>query len=261
MKYFNNKTLVNYRYYAVFQGNYNLFKITWFFPITQYSIIVFFIFYTTIMKKFIAECLWTMVLVIFWCGVAVWTWVNIVATALAFWLVIVALAYAIGPISGCHVNPAVSLWVWLTGKMKFKDCCLYMVAQFIGWILWALILWVLFSWFGNLWANGLDWVNGNIWLWLLAEVILTFVFVFAVLWATHKAENASVAWLVIWLSLTLVHLLWLGLTGTSVNPARSFGPALFQDWAFNIVWIFIVAPLVWAALAALLFNYFFKRSK
>ena len=213
------------------------------------------------MKKLIAECLWTMVLVIFWCGVAVWTGVDPVATALAFWLVIVALAYAIGPVSGCHVNPAVSLWVWLTGKMKAKEFGLYVLAQFIWGILWAFILWVLLWSFDALGANGLDWVGGNVWLGLLAEVILTFVFVFAVLWATHKSENWSVAGLVIWLSLTLVHLLWLWLTGTSVNPARSFGPALFQSWAFGSVWVFIVAPLVWAALAALLFNYFFKKAK
>ena len=191
------------------------------------------------MKKFIAECLWTMVLVIFWCGVAVWTGVDPVATALAFWLVIVALAYAIGPISGCHVNPAVSLWVWLTWKMKGKECWLYMIAQFIGWILWALILGVLLWGFGSLWANGLDGVGGNAWLGLLAEVILTFVFVFAVLWATNKSENSSVAWLVIWLSLTLVHLLWLGLTGTSVNPARSFGPALSGYKSTFFVWLII----------------------
>lgn len=211
------------------------------------------------MKKFIAECLWTMVLVIFWCGVAVWTGVDPVATALAFWLVIVALAYAIGPVSWCHVNPAVSLWMFLTWKMKAKELWLYVIAQFIWWILWALILWVLLSSFSNLWANWLDWVNWNVWLGLLAEIILTFVFVFAVLGATNKTENSSVAWLIIWLSLTLVHLLWLGLTWTSVNPARSFGPALFQDWAICSVWVFIVAPLIWAALAACLFNYFFKK--
>jgi aquaporin Z len=145
--------------------------------------------------------------------------------------------------------------------MKAKECWLYVIAQFIWWILWALILWVLLSSFDKLWANWLDWVNGNVWLWLLAEVILTFVFVFAVLWATNKSENSSVAWLVIWLSLTLVHLLWLGLTWTSVNPARSFGPALFQDWALSSVWVFIIAPLIWAALAACLFNYFFKKGK
>lgn len=213
------------------------------------------------MRKLIAECLWTMVLVIFWCGVAVWTNVDPVATALAFWLVIVALAYTIWPVSGCHVNPAVSLWVWLTWKMKAKEFRLYLVAQFIWGILWALLLWVLLWSFDSLWANGLAWVNENVWLWLLAEVILTFVFVFAVLWATYKSENASVSWLVIWLSLTLVHLLWLWLTWTSVNPARSFWPALFQSWSLDIVWVFIVAPLIWAALAACLFNYFFKKSK
>ena len=218
------------------------------------------------MKKFIAECLWTMILVVFWCGVAVLTDVNFVATALAFWLVIVALAYAIGPISGCHVNPAVSLWVYLTWKMKAKECCLYMAAQFVGWILWALVLGLLLpNWFDSLWTNGLEWVNGSYWLGLLAEIILTFVFVFAVLWATNKSENAPVAGLVIWLSLTFVHLLGIKLTGTSVNPARSFGPALFQSWAFQdwtfcSVWVFIVAPLIWAALAALLFNYFFKKN-
>ena len=213
------------------------------------------------MKKLIAECLWTMVLVIFWCGVAVWTNVDPVATALAFWLVIVALAYAIGPVSGCHVNPAVSLWVWLTWKMKAKEFWLYVLAQFIWWILWALVLWVLLWSFDALGANGLDWVWWSVWLGLLAEVVLTFVFVFAVLWATNNSENWSVAWLVIWLSLTLVHLLWLWLTWTSVNPARSFWPALFQSWAFSSVWVFIIAPLVWAALAACLFNYFFKKAK
>ena len=213
------------------------------------------------MKKLIAECLWTMVLVIFWCGVAVWTGVDPVATALAFWLVIVALAYAIGPVSGCHVNPAVSLWVWMTWWMKAKEFWQYVLAQFIWGILWALVLWVLLWSFDALGANGLDWVEWSVWLGLLAEVILTFVFVFAVLWATHKSENSSVAGLVIWLSLTLVHLLWLWLTWTSVNPARSFGPALFQSGSFCSVWVFIVAPLVWAALAALLFNYFFKKTK
>ena len=213
------------------------------------------------MKKFLAECLGTMILVIFWCGVAVWTNVDPVATALAFWLVIVALAYVIWPISGCHVNPAVSLWVWLTWKMKARECWCYMIAQFLWGILWALVLWVLLSSFDLLWANWLDWVNGNIRLWLLAEVILTFVFVFAVLWATHKSDNSSVAGLVIWLSLTLVHLLGLWLTWTSVNPARSFWPALFQVWAINDVWVFIVAPLIWAALAACLFHYFYKKSK
>ena len=210
----------------------------------------------------LAECLGTMVLVIFWCGVAVWTGVDPVATALAFGLVIVALAYAIWPVSWCHVNPAVSLWVWMTGGMTAKDFWKYVLAQFVGWILGALLLGVMLGMnFSALWANGLDGVNGNIWIGLLVEVVLTFVFVMAVLWATSKSENGSVAGIVIWFALTLVHLLWLWFTGTSVNPARSFGPALFQNGAFGDVWIFIVAPLVGAALAACVFKYLTSKSK
>ena len=210
----------------------------------------------------LAECLGTMVLVIFWCGVAVWTGVDPVATALAFGLVIVALAYAIWPVSWCHVNPAVSLWVWMTGGMTAKDFWKYVLAQFVGWILGALLLGVMLGMnFSALWANGLDGVNGNIWIGLLVEVVLTFVFVMAVLWATSKSENGSVAGIVIWFALTLVHLLWLWFTGTSVNPARSLGPALFQNGAFGDVWIFIVAPLVGAALAACVFKYLTSKSK
>ena len=226
----------------------------------------FYILWYFSMKKMLAECIGTMVLVVFGCGVAVWTGVDPVATALAFWLVIVALAYAIWPVSGCHVNPAVSLWVYMTGWMKAKEFWQYVGAQFVGGILWALLLGVMFGCnFTALWANGLAWVDWSIWLGLLAEIVLTFVFVMAVLWATSKSENWSVAGIVIGLALVLVHLLGLWLTGTSVNPARSFGPALFQglvgwDWSLAVVRIFIVAPMIWAALAALLFNYF-KKAK
>ena len=248
-----------------------IFKKTWYYHKTQYfwieRLMSDFIYLQNFsMKKMLAECIGTMVLVVFGCGVAVWTGVDPVATALAFWLVIVALAYAIWPVSGCHVNPAVSLWVYMTGWMSAKEFWKYVCAQFVGGIIWAALLAVMFGCdFTALWANGLDWVNGSILLGLLAEIVLTFVFVMAVLWATSKSENWSVAGIVIGLSLTLVHLLWLGLTWTSVNPARSFGPALFQglvgwDWSFCIVRIFIVAPMIWAALAALLFNYF-KRTK
>ena len=215
------------------------------------------------MKKYIAECLWTMILVIFWCWVAVWTWVDITATALAFGLVIVALAYAIGPVSWCHVNPAVSLWVRLTGWLKTKDFWFYVLAQFIWGILGAFILWVLL-WrdFSVLWSNGLDRVDWNILLWLLAEIILTFVFVYTILWVTSKEEYSNIAGIVIWLALVLVHLLWLWLTGTSVNPARSFWPALFEGLAsLKVVRIFIVAPLCWWALAACTFKYLNQESK
>lgn len=215
------------------------------------------------MKKYIAECLWTMILVIFWCWVAVWTWVDITATALAFWLVIVALAYAIGPISWCHVNPAVSLWVRLNWGLKTKDFYCYIAAQFIWGIIWAFILWILLWWdFSVLGANGLDRVDWNIRIGLLAEIILTFVFVYTILWVTSKEEYSNIAGIVIWLALVLVHLLWLWLTGTSVNPARSFWPALFE-WiaALKVVWIFIIAPLAWWALAAYIFQYLNQEPK
>ncbi len=209
------------------------------------------------MKKYIAECLWTMILVIFWCWVAVRTGVDITATALAFWLVIIALAYAIGPISWCHVNPAVSLWIRINWGLKTKDFLCYIAAQFIGWIIGAFILGILLWWdFSVLGANGLDRINGNIFIWLLSEIILTFVFVYAILWVTSKEEYSNISGIVIWLTLVLVHLLWLWLTGTSVNPARSFWPALFEGLAaLKVVWIFIIAPLIWWAIAAYTFKY------
>jgi aquaporin Z len=149
------------------------------------------------MKKYFAECLWTMILVLFWCWVAVRTWVDVISTAFAFGLVIVALAYAIGPVSGCHINPAVSLWIWLTGKMKTKDFYWYVVAQFIGGIIWAALLWILLNDFSILWSNSLDGVFWNIWLGLLAEIILTFVFVYTVLGVTSKEKYSTIAGLVI----------------------------------------------------------------
>ena len=215
-------------------------------------------------KKFWAELIGTMVLVIFWCWVAVRTNADTVSTALAFGLVIIALAYAIGQVSGCHVNPAVSLWVWMSWKMTSKEFRFYILAQFIWWILWAALLGVILGNFSLLWANGTSLVNWMRWIAVIVEIILTFVFVFAVIWVTSNNENWCVAWIVIGWTLTLVHLLWLWFTGTSVNPARSFWPALLQwigwDWgAFCEVWIFIVAPLIGATLAALLFKYFNKK--
>ena len=212
------------------------------------------------MKKYFAECLWTMILVLFWCWVAVRTWVDVISTAFAFGLVIVALAYAIGPVSGCHINPAVSLGIWLTGKMKTKDFYWYVVAQFIGGIIWASLLWILLNDFSILWSNSLDGVFWNIWLGLLAEIILTFVFVYTVLGVTSKEKYSTIAGLVIGWALILVHLLGLWLTWTSVNPARSLGPALFEGFeSIKIVWIFIIAPLIWGWLAALTFKWLNKE--
>ena len=213
-------------------------------------------------KKYIAECLGTMVLVVFACGAAIVTGCGTEAggmaayliTALAFGLVIVAMAYSIGNVSGCHINPAVSIAMLVSGKMSAKDFGGYVVAQFVGAIVGAGILAYIFGTGGGFGTNGL--FEGDVLKSLIIEVILTFVFVLAILGVTSKVENSAVAGIVIGLSLTLVHILGIGLTGTSVNPARSFGPALIKGGeALANVWVFILAPLVGGVLAALCYRY------
>ncbi len=211
------------------------------------------------MKKYISEFIGTFVLVFFACGVAAVTGCSSEATAsylltaLAFGAVIVAMAYSIGNISGCHINPAVSIAVWLNKGMKTRDFIGYIIAQFLGAIAGAAVLMALIGTEKGLGANGL--FEGDVLKSLIIEIILTFVFVLAVLGATSKEENGKVAGLVIGGSLTLVHLLGIYFTGTSVNPARSFGPALLLGGeALTNVWVFIVAPLVGGALAALVWR-------
>ncbi len=211
------------------------------------------------MKKYLSEFIGTLVLVLFACGVAAVTGCSgtadaaYILTALAFGGVIVAMAYSIGQISGCHINPAVSIAVWMNKGMKTKDFVGYLIAQFLGAIAGAAILLFLIGSDKGLGANGL--FENNILKSLVVEVILTFVFVLAVLGATSKPENSKVAGLVIGGSLTLVHLLGIYFTGTSVNPARSFGPALMLGGdALANVWVFIVAPLVGGALAAVVWK-------
>ena len=213
-------------------------------------------------KKYIAECLGTLVLVVFACGAAVVTGCGTEAgglgayliTALAFGLVIVAMAYSIGNVSGCHINPAVSIAMLVSGKMTVKDFCGYVVAQFVGATAGAGILAYIFGKDCGFGANGL--YNNDVFKSLIIEIILTFVFVIAILGVTSKIQNGAVAGIVIGLSLTLVHILGIGLTGTSVNPARSFGPALFAGGAaLSNVWVFIVAPLVGGVLAALAYRF------
>lgn len=218
------------------------------------------------MRKFLAECIGTFVLVFFGCGTAVVAqcstdnYPGYLLTALAFGLVIVAMAYSIGNVSGCHINPAVSLGVLLSGKMTGKEFVQYVAAQFTGAILGAGVLSLFVGANSGLGSNGL--YQDNVGLSLLIEIILTFVFVMAVLGATDKIENSSVAGLVIGLSLTLVHILGIAFTGTSVNPARSFGPALFAgDVALSNVWVFIVAPLIGGALAAYCYKYLTSEVK
>ncbi|MBR3954171.1 MAG: aquaporin [Clostridia bacterium] len=213
------------------------------------------------LRKFIAEFIGTATLVLFGCGTAVVTGcevgeVSYLLTALAFGLVIVAMAYSIGNVSGCHINPAVSLAMLISKRMNVKDFLLYLGAQVSGGIVGAVLLSILVGNDGGLGANGL--YDDNIVKSLLVEMILTFVFVIAILGVTNYTSNASVAGLVIGLTLTLVHIFGIFFTGTSVNPARSFGPALVQALAgdadaLKVVWVFIVAPLIGAALAAVVY--------
>ena len=207
-------------------------------------------------KKYLAEFIGTFVLVFFACGTAgvvgcsAENGTGYLLTALAFGLVIVAMAYSIGNVSGCHINPAVSIAMLLTKKLSLKDFFGYVIAQFAGATAGAALLMLFVGKDSGLGANAL--YQGNIGLSLLIEVILTFVFVFAILGVTSKTENGAVAGLVIGLSLTLVHILGISFTGTSVNPARSFGPALLMGGdALKCVWVFIAAPLAGGVLAAL----------
>jgi aquaporin Z len=179
---------------------------------------------------------------------------TVIGTALAFGLSVVAMAYTIGGISGCHINPAITLGVFLSGRMNGKDAGMYMLFQFIGAVIGSAILWVLTSNAGltgtgaNNPQDGVTVVGA-----LLAEIVFTCVFVLVVLGATAKTNGATnnFAGLAIGLALVLVHLVCIRYTGTSVNPARSFGPALFEGGAaLSNLWIFIVGPFVGGALAA-----------
>ena len=208
-------------------------------------------------KKYVAEFIGTCVLVLFACGTAAMvgcdTPAGYLATALSFGLVIVAMAYSIGNVSGCHINPAVSIAMLISGKLSVKDFIGYIIAQFAGATAGAALLMLFAGKDSGLGTNAL--YDDNVLLSLLIEVILTFVFVLAILGVTSKIENSSVAGIVIGLSLTLVHLLGIAFTGTSVNPARSFGPAIFVGGdALANLWVFIVAPLVGGALAAVVYK-------
>lgn len=211
-------------------------------------------------KKYLAEFIGTFVLVFFACGTAAVVGCTnepnaaYLLTALAFGLVIVAMAYSVGNVSGCHINPAVSIAMLLTKKLSVKDFIGYVIAQFAGATVGAAALVLFIGKDMGLGTNGL--YQGNIGLSLLIEVILTFVFVFAILGVTSKTNNGAVAGIVIGLSLTLVHILGIYFTGTSVNPARSFGPALLMGGdALKNVWVFIVAPLAGGVLAALAYQF------
>jgi len=216
------------------------------------------------MKKYIAETIGTMVLVFMGCGAAVVlgadTGVGHLPVALAFGLSIVAMAYVIGNISGCHINPAVSLGVLLDKRINVKEFCGYVVSQIIGAIIGASLLFVLVEAFGvhdhtgGLGSNGVA-NAGGIGGGLFVEIILTFIFVFTILGVTADKDKGNVAGIVIGLTLAFVHIVGIPLTGTSVNPARSIGPAIFSGGqALADLWVFVVGPLAGAALAAVVYR-------
>ena len=210
------------------------------------------------MRKYIAEGVGTMLLTLVACGIAVTSGVDLVATSLAFGLVIVAAAYSIGNVSGCHINPAVSIALTVAGKMEVKECIKYVIAQVIGAFVGSLLLALVLGGFSALGANGLV-GDTTIWIALVVEVVLTFIFTTTILGVTDKKENGHVTGIVIGLTLVLVHLFGLPFTGTSVNPARSLAPAVLQGGsALSNVWIFIVAPVVGAILAGLFHKYVLK---
>ena len=221
-------------------------------------------------KKYVAEFIGTLVLVFMGCGSAIFLGCDPtgghLAVALAFGLSIVAMAYVIGNVSGCHINPAVSLAMLLRKKLTIVDFCGYVVAQVAGAIAAAGLLKALLSFglvdlTGGLGTNGVA-NAGGIWGALIVEVILTFIFILTILGVTSDESKGSVAGMVIGLTLTFVHIVGIPLTGTSVNPARSIGPAIFAGGdALTNVWVFIAGPLVGAVLAVLVFALFGKKAE
>lgn len=240
----------------------------------------------SLVKKAIAEFIGTFVLVFAACGVAAYTAGSLVATSLAFGLVIIAMAYSIGRISGCHINPAVSFGCLLAKRMTLKEFLVYVCAQVLGGLVGALLVFGLFKMAGvailgsyetgasNFCVgNGGDYSVGGVVAALLTEIVLTCIFVYVILNVTdnnategdeYKRGTGQIAGILIGLTLTLVHLIGICLTGTSVNPARSVATAVANlvyggsFKALSQVWIFIVAPLVGAACAAVLFNILHK---
>ena len=212
-------------------------------------------------KKYLAEFIGTAVLVLFACGVAgqiCSTGVSgLIGTALAFGLVIVAMAYSIGTVSGCHINPAVSIAMLISKKISAKDFVGYVIAQFLGAIAGAAVLYIIVGSPDKLGCNAV-W-DGRPRMSFAIEIALTFVFVIAILGVTSKESNGTVAGLVIGGTLVLVHLLGINFTGTSVNPARTFGPALINAMAGGnamvYIWVFLLAPLVGGALAAVVYRF------
>ncbi|AMD17051.1 porin [Methanobrevibacter sp. YE315] len=220
------------------------------------------------MKRYIAELIGTMFLVLLGCGSAAiaGSVLGTIGIALAFGLSVVAMTCAVGGISGCHINPAVSIGMWIDGRIDSDDLMMYIAFQCIGAIIGIALLVAIINsapnlggiaatglgqnGFGSASSVGLDAIGA-----IIVEIILTFAFVFTFLGVTKKAENSAVAGIAIGLAFTLVYLIGIPLTGGSANPARSFAPALFLGGqAFKQVWVFILAPVVGAVLAGTIFK-------
>ena len=219
------------------------------------------------MKVFVAELIGTFTLVLLGCGSAVLAGAEVgqLGISFAFGLAIVAMAYGIGPISGCHVNPAVSFGAFIAGRMQMNDMLKYWAAQFTGALLGAGVLYLIATGKAgyDLATNGLGangWGPGylgefNLVSALVFEVVATFLFMVVILGSTQKSAPGMVAGLAIGLTLAVIHIVGIQVTGVSVNPARSFGPAVIVGGtAISQLWLFLVAPLIGAALAGLLFK-------
>ncbi|MRI01840.1 aquaporin Z [Kriegella sp. EG-1] len=223
------------------------------------------------MKKLVAEFIGTFWLVLGGCGSAVLAagfpelGIGFAGVSLAFGLTVVTMAYAIGHISGCHLNPAVSIGLWMGGRFDIKDLIPYIVAQVLGGIAGAGILFLIATNQANFEIGGFA-ANGygehspggfNMTAALVTEVVMTFIFLFVILGATHSKAPKYLAGLAIGLCLTLIHLISIPVTNTSVNPARSTSQALFADggWAMGQLWLFWVAPIVGAILAGIVYKY------
>ena len=214
------------------------------------------------MKKYLAEMIGTMVLVLMGCGSAVFAGtvqpfssVGTLGVAFAFGLAVLTMVYTIGKISGCHINPAITLGMLLSKRISGKDAGMYMVFQVIGAIIGSSILFILAKDSGS--TTTLTGANGyhDLVPAFVAETVFTFIFLLVVLGSTSKGANTKFAGIAIGLALVLIHIVCIPITGTSVNPARSIGPALFQGGeALSQLWLFIVAPFLGAAIAALVWK-------
>jgi aquaporin Z len=217
------------------------------------------------MKKYYAECLGTFTLVLFGCGSVVFAKneVGQLGIAFAFGLSIIAMAYSIGPVSGCHINPAVTVGAWVSKRIDTKDVLPYIAAQLAGAVIASGLILIIAS--GSPYYSSLDGLGQNgfghayggeysVFSAATFEFVATFIFVFVILGTTHKSSNVKFAGLAIGLTLVMIHIIGIQITGVSVNPARSFGPALFSIKALSQLWLFIIFPLLGGALAGFVYK-------